>query len=138
MTHLPNVLEFEPLGWDSCVTVLLPPRVERVAFNLKSLDSHEVLDCLKGDGLGIPPIAIPNGMAEAANLGSAVLQSGFDGPSRGQLSWFAQAPDRDRPRQCTPQAPLACAPPTAPLRWTVNQSALADGEDVYRKYTVHR
>jgi hypothetical protein len=126
MTNLPNVLEFEPLGWDACVTVLLPPHVERLVLNLKSLDSHQSLDCLKTGGVDTPPIAIPSGMAEAANLGLAVLQSGFDGPSRGRLSWFAQAPDHDQPRQCTPQAPSACAPPTAPLRWTVNQAALAD------------
>lgn len=65
----------------------------------------------------VPPLPVPAGLEQARVWSMTVTTSGYDGPGRGSLYWFAQNPNRDRKRSCSPSAPQACDPPASPLLW---------------------
>ncbi|MAX15538.1 MAG: hypothetical protein CMN59_08660 [Sphingobium sp.] len=62
-------------------------------------------------------LEIPQGMDNATIRKVQVRQNGMDGPIEGELRWFAQGVNQDRPHACTKQAPVACKPPASPLLW---------------------
>ncbi|WP_370176650.1 BNR repeat-containing protein [Sphingobium abikonense] len=62
-------------------------------------------------------LKIPQGMDKATVRKVQVRQNGMDGPIEGELRWFAQGVNQDRPHVCTEQAPVACKPPASPLLW---------------------
>ncbi|MEZ7274377.1 BNR repeat-containing protein [Sphingobium sp. 10 DY56-G10] len=62
-------------------------------------------------------LKIPKGMDKATVRKVQVRQNGLDGPIEGELRWFAQGVNQDRPHACTEQAPVACKPPASPLLW---------------------
>lgn len=71
----------------------------------------------KGAGPVSPALKVPAGLADARVWSMTVNASGYDGPARGSLFWFAQNANRDQKRDCTASAPNACKPPPSPLLW---------------------
>ncbi|MGG7519450.1 BNR-4 repeat-containing protein [Allorhizobium undicola] len=72
-----------------------------------------------------PRIEPPKGMPAAISMAIPVRQEGFDGPVMGRLIWYAQQPNRDHPRPCTSEAPLACNPPPSPMKWVFPESLVS-------------
>ena len=103
------------------VDIYFPPNDRRrLDLNLTTLEVRAVERTVQhSEPAAAPSIPIPPGLAHAARLGVTVRASGFDGPTEGRLLWFAQAPNHDRPLECTTETPQACAPPPSPLLWIV-------------------
>lgn len=70
-----------------------------------------VFSCDRQLDIGPPPT-----LPDASVIRMEVRGGGDD--VVGQLCWYAQDHNRDRPRECTSEAPQACDPPASRLVWT--------------------
>jgi hypothetical protein len=66
------------------------------------------------------------GLMSAHPTSVPVIDAFQPGTARGRLLWIAQAPNRDRPRECNSAAPLACNPPPSKLRFVSEPGNGAD------------
>lgn len=64
-------------------------------------------------------LTIPSGLANPSLWNQPVTASGFDGPSKSRMFWYAQGLNRDHAWTCTTQFPRACTPPPSPLLWVI-------------------
>lgn len=118
LSGLPSVSFSDDCGSDVAqVHINFPPRdlrivsVDRRASKI-STNEPECATWHSGLAFGNPNSA---GMANVSVTTADVRQDGVGALAPYMFYWFAQGANRDQPRQCTKDAPLACAPPPSNL-----------------------